>query len=65
MLAKIISKIKDEQNRVAHDLAKVRPGDGKDVGYEFGHRQGVYFGLQSALQLIENLLRDQDKDHDF
>ena len=60
MLAKIVSVINAEKNRLAHDAVKIRPGEGKDISFEYGHRQGVYAGLDRAIQLIEQVVRDTD-----
>jgi hypothetical protein len=62
MLAKIIASINAEKNRVAHDATKIRPGEGKDISFEYGHRQGVYAGLDQAIQLIERIYRDVEND---
>lgn len=62
MLAKIVSVINAEKNRLAHDAVKIRPGEGKDISFEYGHRQGVYAGLDQAIQLIERIYRDIDND---
>ena len=62
MLAKIAAVINAEKNRVAHDATKIRPGEGKDISFEYGHRQGFYAGLDQAIQLIERLYRDADND---
>jgi hypothetical protein len=61
MLEKVFAKIQAEKDRLAHELAANKPGEGKDIGYEYGYRQGVYAGLDYAKQLIDQLLRDQDK----
>jgi hypothetical protein len=58
MLAKIITTIKTEKDKVAHEAARIRPGEGKDISFEYGHRQGVYAGLEKAIQLIEQVVRD-------
>ena len=58
MLAKIVSVINAEKNRLAHDAVKIRPGEGKDISFEYGHRQGVYAGLDRAIQLINSVVRD-------
>jgi hypothetical protein len=63
MLDKVFDRITAEQTRLAHELASKKPGEGKDIGYEYGYRQGIYAGLDHAKQLIESILRDQDK-HD-
>jgi hypothetical protein len=60
MLAKFISTIKAEKDKVAAEAIKVRPGEGKDISFEYGHRQGVYAGLDRAIQLIEQVVRDTD-----
>jgi len=60
MLAKFISTIKAEKDRVAAEAIKVRPGEGKDISFEYGYRQGVYAGLERAMQLIEQVVRDPD-----
>ena len=60
MLAKFISTIKAEKDKLAHEAVKVRPGEGKDISFEYGHRQGVYAGLDKAIQLIEQVVRDVD-----
>lgn len=61
MLEKIFAKIEAEKDRLAHELASKKPGEDRDIGYEYGYRQGVYAGLDYAKQLIEGILRDQDK----
>jgi len=62
MLAKIVAVINAEKNRLAHDAFKIRPGEGKDISFEYGHRHGVYAGLEQAIQLIERIYRDIDND---
>jgi hypothetical protein len=61
MLDKVFARIQAEKDRLAHELASKKPGDGKEIGYEFGYRQGIYAGLDHAKQLIEQILKDQDK----
>lgn len=61
MLDKIFAKIDAEKARIAHEAMAQKFGEGKDIGYETGRQQGVYAGLDRARQLIEQLLRDQDK----
>ena len=58
MLAEFIAALKAEQGKVALEAIKVRPGEDKDVSFEYGHRQGVYAGLDRAIQLINNVVRD-------
>jgi len=60
MIDKVFAKIEAEKARLAHELASKRPAEGKDIGYEFGYRQGMYSGLDYAKQLIDALLRDKD-----
>lgn len=62
MLAKIITTIRAEKDQVAAEAIKVRPGEGKDISFEYGHRQGVYAGLDRAIQLIERVYRDLEND---
>ena len=58
MLAEFIAVIKAEKDKVAEEAIRVRPGEGKDISFEYGHRQGVYAGLDRAIQLINNVVRD-------
>jgi hypothetical protein len=61
MLDKIFAKIEAEKNRIAHEAVAHKFGEGKDISYETGRQQGAYAGLDRAKQLIEQILRDQDK----
>ena len=61
MLDKVFAKLEAEKTRMALEAVSLKPGEGKDIGFEYGYRQGVYAGLDSAKQLIEQLLKDQDK----
>ena len=58
MLAKIITTIRAEQQALAVEAIKVPPAEGKDISFEYGKRQGVYAGLDKAIQLINNVVRD-------
>ena len=58
MLAEFIAAIKAEKDKVAEEAIRVRPGEGKDISFEYGHRQGVYAGLDKAIQLINSVVRD-------
>jgi predicted alpha-1,6-mannanase (GH76 family) len=58
MLAEFIAVIKAEKDKVAEEAIRVRPGEGKDISFEYGHRQGVYAGLDKAIQLINSVVRD-------
>ena len=58
MLVEFIAAIKAEKERVALEAIKIRPGEGKDISFEYGHRQGIYAGLDRAIQLIERTVRD-------
>lgn len=58
MLATFIAAIKAEKDRVAAEAIQMRPGEGKDISFEYGHRQGIYAGLDRAIQLINNVVRD-------
>jgi hypothetical protein len=58
MLAAFIAVLKAEKEKVAAEAIKIRPGEGKDISFEYGHRQGVYAGLDRAMQLINNVVRD-------
>ena len=58
MLAKIITTIRAEQQALAVEAIKVQPAEGKDISFEYGHRQGVYAGLDKAIQLINSVVRD-------
>ena len=60
MLAEFIAVIKAEKDKVAEEAIRVRPGEGKDISFEYGHRQGVYAGLDKAIQLINSVVRDVD-----
>jgi hypothetical protein len=62
MLAKAIAAIRAEKEQVAIEAIKVRPGEGKDISFEYGQRQGVYAGLDRAIQLIERVYRDLEND---
>lgn len=61
MLDKFFAKIQAEKEKMAHEAVSMKPGEGKDISFEYGYRQGVYQGLERAKQLIEQALRDQDK----
>ena len=61
MLEKYFAKIQAEKEKMAHEAVAIKPGEGKDISFEYGYRQGVYQGLELAKQLIEQVLRDQDK----
>ena len=58
MLAKIITSIRAEQQALAIEAIKVQPAEGKDISFEYGKRQGVYAGLDKAIQLINSVVRD-------
>ena len=58
MLAEFIAAIKAEKDKVAEEAIRVHPGEGKDISFEYGHRQGVYAGLDKAIQLINSVVRD-------
>jgi hypothetical protein len=58
MLAEFIAALKTEKDKVAIEAITVRPGDDKDISFEYGHRQGVYAGLDRAIQLINRVVRD-------
>jgi len=58
---RIFAKIDAEKARIAHEAMAQKFGEGKDISYETGRQQGVYAGLDRAKQLIEQILRDQDK----
>lgn len=58
MLASFIAALKAEKDRVATEAIQLRPGEGKDISFEYGYRQGVYAGLERAIQLINNVVRD-------
>ena len=62
MLAEFIAAIKAEKDKVAEEAIIVRPGEGKDISFEYGKRQGVYAGLDRAIQLIERIHRDIEND---
>jgi hypothetical protein len=62
MLAKIITTIRAEQQALAVEAIKVQPAEGKDINFEYGKRQGVYAGLDRAVQLIERIYRDIEND---
>ena len=58
MIAEFIAAIKAEKDKMAEEAIRVRPGEGKDISFEYGHRQGVYAGLDRAIQLINSVVRD-------
>tara|TARA_R110002126_G_scaffold27484_1_gene92218 strand:- start:1140 stop:1340 length:201 start_codon:yes stop_codon:yes gene_type:complete len=62
VLAKIITTIRAEQHALAIEAIKVQTAEGKDIGFEYGKRQGVYAGLDRAVQLIERIYRDIEND---
>jgi len=47
---------------LAVEAIKVQTAEGKDIGFEYGKRQGVYAGLDRAIQLIERIHRDIEND---
>jgi hypothetical protein len=58
VIAEFIAAIKAEKDKMAEEAIRVRPGEGKDISFEYGHRQGVYAGLDRAIQLINSVVRD-------
>jgi hypothetical protein len=58
MIAEFIAALKAEKDKVAIEAITVRPGEDKDISFEYGHRQGVYAGLDRAIQLINRVVRD-------
>ncbi len=62
MLAKIITTLRAEQHALAIEAIKVQTAEGKDISFEYGKRQGVYAGLDRAIQLIERIHRDVEND---
>ena len=58
MLAKIITTLRAEQHALAIEAIKVQTAEGKDISFEYGKRQGVYAGLDKAIQLINSVVRD-------
>ena len=65
MIKHVIAKLKEEQDRVAHEAMRLTPSDGKNVEYEYGKRVGLYTGLELALIKIEQILKDQDKQDNY
>lgn len=47
---------------LAVEAIKVPTAEGKDIGFEHGKRQGIYAGLDRAIQLIERIHRDIEND---
>jgi hypothetical protein len=61
----LITLLKAEKDRVAHEAMRLTPSEGKDIGYEYGKRVGLYAGLELALLKIEQVLSDQAKHDNF
>jgi hypothetical protein len=59
----LITLLRAEKERVAHEAMRLTPSEGKDIGYEYGKRVGLYAGLELALSKIDQVLNDQAK-HD-
>ena len=64
MINKIVTEVKNEQIRAALEAVSKQPGEGRDPAYEYGLRIGYHAGLEKALQLIDRVLKDQDRDFD-
>jgi hypothetical protein len=47
---------------LAVEAIKVPTAEGKDISFEYGKRQGIYAGLDRAIQLIERIHRDVEND---
>lgn len=62
MFNRLITEVKNEQIRAALEAVSKQPGDGKDPAYEYGLRVGYHAGLEKALQLIDRVLKEQDRD---
>lgn len=65
MISRIIARLKEQQNTTAHEALKQHPTEGKDVAYLYGQRIGYYAGLEAAIRVINEVLRDQDKHDDL
>lgn len=65
MINRIITKLKEQQDSAAHQALAQPPSDGKDVVYLYGQRIGYYAGLETAIRIINEVLRDQDRHDDL
>ena len=54
----VISALKAEQSRVVLDFFRRKPKM-TDVSYEYGYAQGVYAGLEMAINSVIKLYKDE------
>lgn len=65
MINKLIGRLKEQQVIVAKAALEQPPSPDVNVQYMYGQRIGYYAGLQKALDLIDSMLKDQDKHDDL
>lgn len=65
MIERLIGKLKEQQAIVAKAALEQPPSPDANVQYMYGQRIGYYAGLQKALDLIDAMLKDQDKRDDL
>lgn len=61
MIDKLIGKIKEQQVLAAKTALEQPPSPDTNVQYLYGQRIGYYAGLQKALDVIDSMLKDQDR----
>ncbi len=61
MIDKLIGKLKEQQAIVAKQAVEQPPSPDMNVQYMYGQRIGYYAGLQKALDVIDSMLKDQDR----
>ena len=65
MIDRLIGRLKEQQTIVAKAALEQPPSPDANVQYMYGQRIGYYAGLQKALDLIDAMLKDQDKRDDL
>jgi len=61
VIDKLIGKIKEQQVLAAKTALEQPPSPDTNVQYLYGQRIGYYAGLQKALDVIDSMLKDQDR----
>lgn len=65
MINRIIARLKEQQNTAAHLALTQAPTEGKDISYLYGQRIGHYAGIEAAIRIINEVLKDQDRHDDL
>jgi hypothetical protein len=65
VISRIIAKLKEQQDSAAHQALTQAPSEDKDVVYLYGQRIGYYAGLEAAIRIVNEVLKDQDRHDDL